>query len=270
MVQKQSLSVIIAAKNSSQRIEDTIKPWLWAQEIIVADHGSTDDTVAIAKDMGARVYIHPEPLENFDLLRKKAMLTAKSDWILYIDTDERPSADLIKEIQKFLETPPAGVSGVRIPNRFIFLGKALTRGIYNKRHSEIRIVARDRWHYPCEDGFHRGLSVTSGAVVRFKHHYDHFNVNGLSEWFIKTNQYTELDAKAERAKTWTAFFQFIRFFIKHYFIKLGFVDGWHGFLSCFYFGMYHFTLSSKCWEKAFLASKIVNKDYLSPLPPQGR
>jgi glycosyltransferase involved in cell wall biosynthesis len=266
-----SLSVVIAAKNCADRITDTITPWLWAKEVIVADQNSTDETAAIAEKLGARIFRSTSPVNNFDLNRKYAMQSAVGDWIIYIDTDERPSDRLIAEIKSFLEQPPSNdVTGVRIPNRFIFLGKPLTKGIYNRRHSEIRMVARDKWHYPCEDGYHRGVSVVRGSVVTFQHHYDHFNVNGLSEWFIKTNQYTELDASPDKAATWSALFNFIRFFIKHYFIKQGFMDGWHGFLSCFYFGLYHFTLSAKSWEKAFLRDKRCGEDYLMPFGPQSR
>jgi glycosyltransferase involved in cell wall biosynthesis len=266
----ETLSVVIAAKNCADRIAGTVQPWLWAHEVIVADQMSTDDTAGVATRAGAKVWRNDPPGGNFDVNRKLAMSRATGQWILYIDTDERPTEALIEELKAFLAAPPASVSGMRIPNDFYFLGGPIKHGIYNRRHAEIRLVRQGLWFYPCEEGFHRGVTVKSGEVGRLHQSYRHFNVNGLSEWFLKTNQYTELDAAPSRISTWGALIRFKLFFFKHYFWKLGFLDGWRGFLATWYFGMYHFTLAAKSWEKAQLSSGTEGKDYLKPLPPPGR
>ena len=247
-----------------------MKPWLWAHEVIVADQMSTDATADRATRLGAKVWSGNPPGGNFDLNRKLAMERATGQWVLYIDTDERPTPALVEELKAFLAAPPAHVNGARIPNDLYFLGGPLKHGIYNRRHAEIRLVRQGLWLYPCESGYHRGVTVKSGEVARLFQSYRHYNVNGLYEWFLKTNQYTELDATPGRAATWSALLRFKLFFLKHYFWKLGFLDGWRGFLACWYFGLYHFTLSAKSWEKAQLAALKEGSDYLSPLPPAGR
>lgn len=268
--QPATLSVIIAAKNCADRIEGTVRPWLFAFEVIVVDQRSTDGTAEKAAALGARVIRRDPPGGNFDLNRKHGLEQARGEWLLYIDTDERPTPELLEELRAFLTAPPALVSGVKIPNEFYFLGGALRHGIFNARSAEVRLFKQGAWHYPCEDGYHRGVSVTEGQVARFKHPYKHFNVNGLSEWFLKTNQYTELDASPAKTRTWGALLDFTRFFLRHYFWKRGFLDGWRGFLACWYFGMYHFTLSAKSWERAQLEHAQLERDYLAPLAPQGR
>src|SRR5262249_44971975 len=154
-------------------------PWRpIAAEIIVADQMSTDSTPEVARKLGCRLFRNSPPDGNFDLNRKLGMQQATSDWILYIDTDERPTAELLAELRDFLanEKENAQYDGVRIPNAFYFLGRPLKHGIFNPRSAEIRMVRSGRWEYPAEAGFHRGLSV-AGKVKRLSAGYKHFNVN---------------------------------------------------------------------------------------------
>ncbi|MBI3543425.1 MAG: glycosyltransferase family 2 protein [Deltaproteobacteria bacterium] len=270
-----TLSVVIAARNCADRLEATVHPWRpIAAEIIVADQMSVDATPEIAQKLGCRLFRNDPPGGNFDLNRKLAMQQATSDWVLYIDTDERPTAELLAEVRAFLALPqgPDSPDGVRIPNVFYFLGKPLRHGIYNPRSAEIRMVRKGAWDYPCEAGFHRGLSV-KGRVIRFNSPYKHFNVNSLGEWFIKTNQYTEHDADRKYAElagretvaTYGAFWRAFRFFLRHYVFKLGFLDGFHGFVAVYYFMLYHLTLDLKLWERVSQRGQREERDFLKPL-----
>lgn len=271
-----TLTVVIAAKNCASRMEGTILPWKpIANEIIVADQMSTDATGEIAQKLGCRVFRNNPPGENFDLNRKLAMQQARSEWVLYIDTDERPTSELLAEVREFLANAPAPgvIDGVKIPNLFYFLGKSLKHGIYNPRSAEIRMVRQGAWEYPCEHGFHRGVSVPSGKVHRFQHPYKHFNVNSLSEWFIKTNQYTEHDAEKKAAELpqvakvtmYGAYWDAFKFFVKHYFFRLGFLDGFHGLVSVWYFMLYHLSLKIKVWERINLRGLREERDFLNPI-----
>lgn len=269
-----TLTVVIAARNCADRLEGTVMPWRpIASEIIVADQMSTDATPEIAQKLGCRLFRN-DPGANFDLNRKLAMQQASSDWILYIDTDERPTPELLGEIRMFLAGPQAigDIDGVKIPNMFYFLGKPLRHGIFNPRSAEIRMVRKRKWTYPCEEGLHRGLSV-EGKVHRFENAYRHFNVNSLGEWFLKTNQYTEHDAArkilevpaAMPVATYGAFYRAFRFFFRHYVLKRGFLDGFHGLVSVFYFMLYHLTLEIKLWERQTMRNLKEERDYLKPL-----
>lgn len=265
------LSVVVASRNCAGRIEGTVRPWLaLAREVIVVDQMSDDGTDRRAEELGCLVIRNEPPDGNFDLNRKLGMQRASSEWILYIDTDERPTPGLLVELRAFLANPAAngGIEGARIPNLFYFLGKPLRHGIYNPRSSEIRLVRQGCWDYPCEKGYHRGVSV-KGEVARFKHPYKHFNVNSLSEWFLKTDQYTEHDARASYrsapARTWSAFWEASRFFVNHYFFRRGFLDGFHGLVAVFYFMLYHLTLRIKRWELGYKDTRIEGEDFLKSI-----
>ncbi len=265
---RQTLSVVIASKNCEDRILGTIEPWKKiANEIIVVDQNSSDQTAELARKSGVKVISNNPHNGNFDLNRKLGIQNAQSQWILYIDTDERPTAGMLQELEDFLKNENnLQFEGVRIPNYFYFLGKQLKHGIYNPSSAEIRMFQKDKWDYPCERGYHHSVSV-KGPVYTFVYGYKHFNVNSLSEWFVKTNQYTEHDAnqKMNSNNARNLFFAIInakKFFIRHYFFKLGFLDGFHGFVSVFYFMLYHFTLDLKIIEKKYLQTKSNGTDYL--------
>ncbi len=267
------LTLVVAAKNCEDRIIGTLEPWRGlVSEMIVVDQLSRDETVLRAKELGAVVFSREAPNGNFDLNRKFGIEQAKNPWILYLDTDERPTQELKSELARFFSIGEQSekVQGARIPNEFYFLGKKLRYGIFNPRSAEIRLFKKDSYSYDCEQGFHRGVEV-KGKVIRFEHAYRHFNVNSLSEWFMKTNQYTEVDAieavksKSKPRSTLAILFRFIRFFLKHYFVRRGFLDGIHGFLSVTYFGLYHFTLDFKKWEKSYLSGCELETEYLKPI-----
>lgn len=273
---KLPLTVVIAARNCVDRVEGTVRPWInIATEIIFVDQNSSDGTAELARKTGCTVIVNEPPGGNFDLNRKLGIQKANTPWILYIDTDERPTSEMLAELEDFFADPKkqSAFSGVKVPNYFYFLGKPLKHGIYNPRSAEIRMFKKDVWEYPCEQGYHRGISV-KGKTTTMEYGYRHFNVNTLSEWFIKTNQYTEHDAvssyKNSKDATWLAVFDAMRFFLRHYFFKRGFLDGFRGFVSVFYFMLYHMTLKIKVWEKKELDRLKIEEDYLIPIAPPKR
>ena len=270
-----SLSVVVAARNCEERIEGALRPWLAiAKEVIVVDQMSEDSTAAIARKLGATVYEKNPPNGNFDLNRKFGLESATSEWLLYIDTDERPTPELLSELKAFLSDPRSSrFSGVKIPNSFYFVGAPLRYGLYSPKSSEIRLFRTGTWDYPCEKGYHRGVSV-QGLVHVFRNGYLHFNVNSLSEWFQKTDQYTEFDASnggqdGEFRSVFSTIYRAFRFFLRHYFWKQGYRDGTRGFISIFYFSLYHVTLDFKRWEKRVLSSAVPERDFL-PSPKMKR
>lgn len=272
----ETLALVMPVRNCESRIRGSILPWRsLAQEIIIVDQFSADRTAEIAAELGCHVIQNEPPRGNFNINRKIGMEAATTDWILYLDSDERPTDELLDEIRDFLSTSVSKqeIAGVRIPNEFYFLGKPLRYGIYRKSGAEIRMMRKGRWDYPAEKGIHYGVSVV-GEVVRFKNSYRHFNVNTLSEWFIKTNQYTEHDSVTDLAalrkqdqtpRTYGAFWDAFRFFVRHYFIKLGFLDGFRGLVAVFYFMLYHLTQKIKIWEKYEQQQMKEEVDYIKPI-----
>lgn len=91
------LSIIVITKNEEERIKVCLESIKWADEIIVADNGSTDNTLAIAKSYTSKIFTFDE--EDFASLRNKAVEKSSGDWILFVDSDERVLEPLKKEIE---------------------------------------------------------------------------------------------------------------------------------------------------------------------------
>jgi glycosyltransferase involved in cell wall biosynthesis len=98
------LSVIIITRNESANILACLESVAFADEVIVLDGQSTDDTVHLARNSGAKVFI-AQSWEGFGPQKNKALSYASHDWVLSIDADERVSADLAFEIQQVLSQP---------------------------------------------------------------------------------------------------------------------------------------------------------------------
>src|SRR5512136_1230257 len=95
-----SLSVILITKNEAANIRACLESVAWADEIIVVDSGSTDDTVAICKELGAQVHVHDWP--GFGVQKNRALGYASKDWVLSLDADERVTPELRAEIETVL------------------------------------------------------------------------------------------------------------------------------------------------------------------------
>ncbi len=114
-----SLSVILITKNEAVNLRDCLQSVAWADEIIVVDSGSTDDTVAIARQMGARVYEHDWP--GFGPQKNRALGYASKDWVFSIDADERVTPELRTEIEQAMRA--GAVDGYFCPRLSQFCGK---------------------------------------------------------------------------------------------------------------------------------------------------
>ena len=98
-----SLSVILITKNEAANIRDCLQSVAWADEIIVVDSGSADDTADIAKKMGAQVYVHTD-WPGFGPQKNRALSYASKDWAFSIDADERVTPELRAEIEQAMST----------------------------------------------------------------------------------------------------------------------------------------------------------------------
>ncbi len=101
-----SLSVIVITKNEAANIRDCIQSVAWADEIVVLDSGSTDQTASIAREMGAKVYVHAD-WPGFGPQKNRALDYAGSDWVFSIDADERVTEPLRAEIEQAMNAGDA-------------------------------------------------------------------------------------------------------------------------------------------------------------------
>lgn len=225
---KLPMSVVIIAKNEQQNIARCVKSVQWSNEIIVYDSGSTDQTVEIAKSLGAKVIIG-EWL-GFGPSKNKAVELSQNDWIFSIDADEECSPELSAEIQKRFKSFKPEIA-YRIPRLSNYLRRWITHGgwypdyqtrIFNKKYSQ--------WD---KAAIHE--KVTAKSYKLFKAQLFHYVFRNIEHQVQTNNRYSSLQAeqmfKKNKKFNWL---QFITKpgvkFVECYIWKLGLLDGWPGFV----------------------------------------
>lgn len=245
-----TLSVVIPTFNCGLLLECCLKSVKWADEIIVVDMGSIDDTVNIAKKYGATIYKRYPKRGNFDFNRKFGMKKATSDWILKLDSDEVLEKPLQEEIQKFLLADNGAFDGINLYNKFFIFGKEIKHGFVYPEAHELRIVRKGKWKYE-PYRLHQQITV-EGKIGFVKGFYDHFNYRTTSEFISKMNKYTDLDApyltSGVKIDTFNIVFSFPKSFFKFFVLNCGFLDGVVGIASCTLFALYYLVERIKVLE----------------------
>lgn len=230
------ISAIIITKNEESNIKrclDTIK---WVDEVIVVDSGSTDDTVEIARKLGAKVF--GNQWQGYGAQKNFAIDKTTNDWILSIDADEEVSPELQKEIKKVIQNP-GNYEAFKMPRKLIFQGKFLRWGGCYPNY-QIRLFQKGKAKFNL-DFVHEKL-VVDGKIGLLKGSLLHYSYKDLSDYFDRFNRYTTLDAQKRFSKGKKFYFWYyiqplLRFF-NMYFLRLGFLDGIKGLtwalLSSFY------------------------------------
>ena len=230
------LSVVIITKNEEKFIGDAIKSAEFADEILLLDSGSTDDTCKIAKQLGARV--ENQAWLGFGPQKNRAVDLASNDWVFVLDSDERISSRLQSEIITTLNNPSCdGYLVARLNN---FFGKDIrTCGLYPDY--SVRLFNRTKGKFD-NVPVHESVQI-DGKVKKLNNHMIHLAYDNIDEFIAKQKRYSELSQKKKNifkalmSPCWT--------FVKLYFIKLGFLDGWHGYIIAKIYAKYTFWKYSK-------------------------
>lgn len=229
------LSVVIIAKNAATQIASCIDSVAFAEEILVVDSGSQDETRAIAEVRGCRV-IEKEWL-GFGRQKQFAVGEAKYDWVLCLDVDERVTPLLATAIRVAIQT--RNHNALRMKRRNRFLGRWLAHGEGYPDWS-LRLFHRQFASWS-NDPVHEAVITTAG-VGTLKGDLLHDSAEDVRTYLAKQNRYSSLHAEAlfqqgVRAGYLKLFLSPLARFIKFYIIRLGFLDGGPGFahvaVGCF-------------------------------------
>ena len=222
------ISAIIPTLNEEIHIADAIKSVSFADEIIVIDSNSTDKTLEIVEKMNVKII--KRKFDDFSSQKNYAITQATHNWIYILDADERVTADVEKEILEAVKNPKDFV-GFYVRRTFYFCGKKINYGGC-QRDKVVRLFLKEHCKYA---GVVHETIVANGKLGFFKNKIDHFSYKGYDHYISKMNHYGELRAK-QYFKTGLKVNLFhilikppARFFI-HYFIRLGFLDGFPGFI----------------------------------------
>ena len=219
------LSVVIITKNESLNIGDCIDSVRFANEIIIVDSGSTDDTVMIARQAGATV-IETVDWPGFGPQKNRALDAARGEWILSIDADERISASLRNEILTTLKNPTH--TAFLIPRLSSFCGRFVRHsGWYPDRI--VRLFQRGAGRFS-DDLVHEKIVLTSPDCGAMKNHLIHYSYLDDDTYLRKLQQYSSLGAQqaylaGKRCGLSTAIVHGVAAFMRSYLFKRGFLDG---------------------------------------------
>ena len=247
-----TLSVVLIALNEASNLPRTLQSVSWAQEVIVVDSGSTDETVSLAKEVGAHVTV--ESWKGFAAQKNSAIDKASCDWVLSLDADEELSPELASEIQALLSANPS-FNAYRIPRLNHFLGRPLRHGGYWP-DPKLRLFKRGSARF-AERAVHETMEF-SGPTGQLKNPILHHCYPTMEEYVEHMNRYSTLSAKmliesgrAPRSLPsliWHSILNPAATFLYNYVFRLGFLDGTAGLLQHVNHSIYIHWKYAKAWN----------------------
>jgi glycosyltransferase involved in cell wall biosynthesis len=222
------LSIIIITKNESAHIASCLESVSWADEIIVVDSGSQDNTVEICRKYTDNVFITDWP--GFGIQKQRALDKAQGDWVLSIDADEIVSSELRTEIENAIQQEQ--FNGYVIPRLSSYCGKQIRHGGWWPDYV-LRLFRRKAGHFT-ESCVHERIEL-QGEIGKLTSPLLHDAFVNLDEVLQKVNCYSTLGAQmlhqnGVRSTMTKAIFKAIWTFIRTYWLKAAFLDGRQGLM----------------------------------------
>ena len=239
------LSLCVIARDSARLLPDCLisAHAVASDVVVVVDDRTRDDTASIARSLGARVFTHS--FTDFASQKNFCLSQAKHDWVLFLDADEQLSPELSQEINHTLANPVH--SAYIIPRLNYIFGKVMHHTNWDPSsdaHVWLFDGRRARW-----TGIIHEQVVTSGSIGRLLHPKIHHNYSSVESFIEKLNLYTSFEAKKRSYPLVLVFLHPVWKFIRHFFVHLGFLDGWHGLFLSYLQAIYGLTTAVKTWEQ---------------------
>jgi (heptosyl)LPS beta-1,4-glucosyltransferase len=270
---RQSLSVVIPTFNVAPILRKTLDALTWADEVVVVDSFSTDETEAIARSYPNVRWESWAPEGPYSIYAKvnHGFDLAAGEWVLRLDSDEVVTPELAAEIQAVLADPDRGYDGYWIPSRTYFFGKWIRYGIAysteginktNPGHGYRKcLFRRGMARYP-DHHAHEALE-SRGEWGYLTAHYDHYSHATVAQWIEKMNLYTDIDTTRlsfddpmwKRYHPWKTTVAVALLFWDHFVRKKGYRDGMHGFMLAGLNAVYLFVERCKMWEREYNQSR---------------
>jgi len=249
-ISQTKLSSLIIAKDEEQNIARCIASQLACIDeiIVLIDDATTDRTEEIVRAF-PNVRCEKVTWQGFSKTKELGLSLASNNWIFWIDADEAVTKPLNDELIQFKKSIPQ-FSAYSFPRRAFFLERWIKHsGWYPGRVT--RLFRKDKIHFSVND-VHEYL-VINEEVGKCINDIDHFTDPTIEHYFTKFNIYTSLAAKElfEKKRSFKKTDVLLRplfIFLKMYIFRLGFIDGFHGFLLAVFSSHYVFTKYAKLWE----------------------
>ena len=245
------LSAIVITKNAAGKLEGCLESLKFADETIVVDGGSTDNTIVLAKKAGAKVVEVGEI--GFAAGRNVGAKAAKGEWLLYVDADERITSALAKIIlERINASTHQRINSFRIYRQNIILGKWLRHGGWwpDPVHRLIKKSALKEWKGELHE-----YPVVGGKVGLIKEPLVHHSKDSVSQMVQNSRLFAPIEAelKLKAGHPPVKIYHFIlamwRAFWQRGIVKAGWLDGWVGVFEEMYQMWHQALVYSILWEK---------------------
>ena len=245
------ISAVILTKNEEDNIVDCIKSLSFANEIIVVDDNSDERTIEIIESLKKKnIKIFKRDLgKDFSIQRNFGLSKASSEWIFFMDADERVSDALAFEILNF---DTNNFNGFFVRRLDVMWRKCLQHGEVGNINL-LRLAKKDAGIW--EGKVHERWNV-KGKIGSFKNPLMHYPHQNISEFLREINFYTdirarELYSKKVKAGIFSVIFYPMAKFIVNYFFKLGILDGIEGLVFALMMSFHSFLVRGKLWQLSF-------------------
>ncbi len=260
------LSVVVSAYNEEKVLGDCLESVKnIADEIIVVNNSSTDNTLQVAKKYTDKVFTRENNL-MLNINKNFGISKATKDWVLLLDADERVTHELENELKEFKNSNPENF-GYTMPRKNIIFGKWIEHtGWYPDR--QLRLFKNKKAKF-AEKHVHEMIDV-NGSVGELKEALYHLNYTNISQFLdkmIRVYTISEADNLIKSGytpKISDAILRPTNEFVKRFFAEKGYKDGAHGLYLSLLMAVYHLIVFLRVWEaKSYPEEKNVLKEFIS-------
>ena len=248
---RQKLSVVILAKNEEDKIRNCLESVKWADEIVIVDGLSTDRTVDICKEYGAKIVAHAFG-GDFGEERNLGNENCSGDWILQLDGDEVVTEGFKEKVMEILNGK-YDYTAYKFLRKNIFLGRFMRYGGWY--HYSSHFFKRGCATY--KGKVHHKLISSDGRIGKLEADVEHYPFQNISQLVSRQNRYTGIEAQEildlsgklpDKEIRYNIKVKPAKLFWKFYVKKKGYREGMHGFIFSVLFALVHFLKWAKYWE----------------------
>jgi len=242
-----TVSAVVLAFNEEKNIVDCLDTLSWADEVLVLDSFSQDDTERMAREKGAEV--RQREFDDYASQRNAALDLAKGEWVFFVDADERVTAELAEELRDVVGRD--GPNGWWVPRKNYIFGSWIRHGGWHPDY-QLRLLRRNKARYDERRPVHE-LVILDGEAGFLRNSLIHFNYDTVQQFVEKQNRYTDLEVQMLResgvgARLWSFVLQPLRQFRWRYVTLSGYRDGWRGLLLSALLAYYEMVLYWRLWR----------------------
>lgn len=242
----EQLSVFVTTLNNANTLATCLNSVKWADEIVLLDSFSSDDTLKIAQEYGCKIFQHE--FLGYGPQKQSAMEKTSHCWVLLLDADEMLSPESQQEIRALMAAGPTA-DGYTLPRLEQMFWRMSDQAV--RMNHFLRLFDKTKGHIS-DMPVHAAPKV-SGRIARLRHPFYHFGETSIHVKVDKVNSYStglvaDKRAKGRRPNPWIMVFYPPLAFLKSYLFKRNFLNGWAGFIASFVMAFYAFLKYAKLYE----------------------